>query len=164
MSEGIHLSQIDLISAIVKHLNKNGIDDVIHRHMNAVIKAATDIVTEFAKPEKQVEAEMGAEKWLDSDHTGLSSRFMCWTLTGKRQNIADEKYNYPHDPSDFGRCVGFLKAVPEARQHISRMVVTGKEWCGLAACWDELEALYNEEHPSGKAPKLYARMKELIGR
>lgn len=36
------------------------------------------------------------------------------------------------------------------------------EWAALAGAWSELTALYIEERPSGMAPRLYARMRELI--
>lgn len=42
------------------------------------------------------------------------------------------------------------------------MAVLSNEWEVLAAHWDELEALYREELPTGRAPKLYDRMQELL--
>lgn len=32
----------------------------------------------------------------------------------------------------------------------------------MNTAWPELERLYDEEAPSGQAPKLYARMQELL--
>ena len=37
------------------------------------------------------------------------------------------------------------------------------EWAPLVAVWDELTALYEEELPSGRCPKLYDRMQQLRG-
>lgn len=45
------LSQIDLVSAICKHLEKQGVETANTRQMNAVISAATKIVEEFEKPQ-----------------------------------------------------------------------------------------------------------------
>ncbi len=73
------------------------------------------------------------------------------------------EYNYPHDPDDFGRCYRMLRAAPEFIPHVGTMAKSGKEWEALAKHWDELEKLYEQEYPTGKAPKLYARMKELLG-
>jgi hypothetical protein len=64
--------------------------------------------------------------------------------------------DYPHDPSDFCRC---LHVSPFAPSH---MRGRSPEWDALVAHWDELADMLGEEHPSGNAPRTYARMKELF--
>jgi hypothetical protein len=71
----------------------------------------------------------------------------------------------PADPTDLGRCLRLL-AAPWAtgwRERIGEMA-RYRGWKGIAGAWAELEALYREEAPSGKAPRLYARMKALAAR
>jgi UTP:GlnB (protein PII) uridylyltransferase len=68
---------------------------------------------------------------------------------------------HPYDPDDFGRCLGLLEAVPELREHVPKMAEHGKVWTAYVAHWAEMEALYQEEFPLGRAPKLAALMKLL---
>ena len=70
--------------------------------------------------------------------------------------------NNPHDPSDFNRCVGFLNAVPEARERLEMMSDKSPQWAGLVANWDRLEQLLREEFPTGRAPKLYREMEKIL--
>lgn len=98
--------------------------------------------------------------WLSGDDTGLSSKFLAQLAIG---NPLPE-INYPHDPSDFGRCHRFLERLEPADQDAVLTLASHRSevWERLVECWDELTDLYKEEWPSGKAPKLYARMQELI--
>lgn len=63
------ISQIELIAAIAKHLDKNGIKHLLPRQYNAVIEAANLIIDELKKPERGISPGMGLSKWLDSDQT-----------------------------------------------------------------------------------------------
>lgn len=97
------------------------------------------------------------QKWLEGPDTGMSSRTLGAVLSG--QGAFDK--SYPLDPADFGRCHRLLQAIPGWRQRVGEMKGVTPEWTALAAHWDELEALYLEESPTGTCPKLYARMREL---
>lgn len=153
------VSQIDLIGAICKFLDKKcGVKTMLHREFNTVIRCATEIVEELAKPESPVISGMGLDAWLKCDHTGVSSEFMAGVLSGRFMRTP----GHPHDPDDFSRCIGLLDACPELRANLSRLMDHGPEWSALVACWDELESLFREERPSGSAPKLMARMSELL--
>jgi hypothetical protein len=101
---------------------------------------------------------MGLDAWLSSDQTGVSSIFMAGVLSGS----FSRKFGHPHDPSDFGRCLGLLDACPELRGNIRRMAEHGAEWSALVGAWHELEKMYREELPSGRAPRTYDRMRELL--
>ncbi|MCB1714786.1 MAG: hypothetical protein KDK05_06595 [Candidatus Competibacteraceae bacterium] len=98
--------------------------------------------------------------WRRTDHVGASSDFMA----AKLGNAGIRDYAHPHDPSDFGRCLTLLEAAPELREKLPQMAQESKQWAALVAHWSELEALWAEESPTGKAPKLYAKMQELLHR
>jgi hypothetical protein len=153
-----HVSQIDLVCAITKFLqDKHGITHLLSREINTVIRCATEIVDELRQPDRIVKAAMGLQAWLASDRTGVSSVFMASVLGG-----FSRPFGHPYDPADFGRCVGLLDAVPEFRGRVKEMAEHGKEWSALVSAWDELEALYREELPSGVATRCYDRMVELL--
>lgn len=160
------VTQIELVCEILRFLDRRKVP-VNHRQMNAIIGAANGIIDELRRPHTEATAGCGMEAWLASDSTGVSSLYMARhlaSLAGLGAVYApphDEPF--PHDPSDFGRCVGLLDAVPELRPHLATLADGhGPVWAGLVAAWGELEALFREELPSGKAPKLYKRMREII--
>lgn len=99
--------------------------------------------------------------WLFEGHTGISSKAMARALLGKNQN-PDWPDCHPHDPDDLQRCVGFMKAVPEARTHMDAFAAINPVWAALVAQWGTLEAMLEEEAPTGRAPRTYERMKALI--
>lgn len=154
----MYVSQIDLISAISDHLERAGVPRINQRQMNAIIRAATDIVEAIAKEHKPATDGMGLVAWLDSDDTGLSSRFMAMYLSSRLCN----EIHWPHDPDDFGRCYRLLQAVPELRDRLPYLENASVQWAALVKHWSELESLWVEESPAGAAPKLYARMRELL--
>src|SRR5579875_1707260 len=104
------------------------------------------------------EIERAAE-WLLSDDTGLSSMAIVARMLGARHG----HFPYPHDPSDLGRCLRLLERIPEWRARLTDMTACSESWARLIEVWDELEALYREELPSGMAPRCFARMREVLG-
>ena len=157
---GVQISQMDLVTAIMTHLLKHeGIETLLSRQWNAVIQAANLIVESLQKPVVMSADNMGLKAWLESDDKGLSSKFMAYVL----MNGPMAANEYPHDPSDFGRCYRFLKAVPEARERLDLLRRQSKEWDVMIQNWSRLEALWEEESTSktGMAPKLYAEMLSL---
>lgn len=102
-------------------------------------------------------------KWRDGPDTGISSRTICRRLAGTPAAfIIGDSSGIPYDGSDFGRCHRLLHAIPGWRARIGELRdVPG--WAPLVDAWDELEALYEKELPTGSAPKLYERLKELRG-
>jgi hypothetical protein len=95
--------------------------------------------------------------WLQSGDVGLSSKYMASVCAYPTQ----ARNFHPADPSDFGRCYRFLRAVPEARDNLHRLKDSGAVWAAYVDHWDEMERLYEEEMPTGRAPKLYALMQRL---
>ena len=98
------------------------------------------------------------ENWLMSGDTGTSSLTIYSVMTGH----ASDRHDVPYDPADFGRCYRLLKRHPEFRSRMGEVADKYPKWQGLVDAWSELTALYEEELPSGKAPKLYARIQTLI--
>lgn len=159
------VSQIDLVNAIIRHLaEEQGVSAFLQRDFQAVISAADLIVNELRKPEQVTSPGIGLEAWLRSDHTGLSSLWMARVLTDcpKPRELQLADFAWPHDPADFKRCLTLLAACPELRERLPIMAEGGPQWATLVEHWDELEALFREEQPSGCAPKLMARMQELF--
>jgi len=78
--------------------------------------------------------------WLASGNVGSSSKCMAFHLTGREHDGS-----YPHDSSDFERCVGLLKAVPELREKLHEMATANSYWAVLVKHWDELEANLSTE-------------------
>lgn len=106
-------------------------------------------------------AEYGGNvrRWLAGPDTGASSIALCKRLVG---NFTGDSPPHPWDPDDFGRCHRLLHAMPGWRARIGEAAELSPTWERLVAAWDELEKLYLEELPSGRAPKLYARMRGLV--
>jgi hypothetical protein len=100
-------------------------------------------------------------EWLATGETGCSSLTMAHWLTFKR---VYKHSSHPYDPADLRRCVQLLDRAPTLRCIISRMGDLSPEWAAMVRRWTELEQLLREELPTGRAPKTYALMKELLGR
>jgi hypothetical protein len=99
--------------------------------------------------------------------SGLSSRTLISVLVPEFAQVCQDVNgrsplgDNPWDPEDFGRCYRALKLIPGGAERIGEVAKAYPEWAGLAANWAELTALFEEEAPSGRAPKLYQRMQEL---
>lgn len=95
--------------------------------------------------------------WMAGPDTGLSSKTIWSVMMG----VHCARPSAPMDPSDFGRCHRLLKAFPLWRERLAEVAAKHPDWSGLIEHWAELEALYEEELPTGRGPKLYKRMQEL---
>lgn len=98
-------------------------------------------------------------EWMQGPDTGISSKCI-WHVMNGTSEIRDT--HTPRDPSDFGRCYRMLKLFPQWRSRLDEVAERFPRWTALVREWDELTRLYEEEEPSGRCPKLYRRMKELI--
>lgn len=158
-------SQIDLITAIFKALARDGFPLAEPRHTNAIIRAADLICDEYARAHIPATPGMGLSAWLRCDETGVSSLALHWALRPSYNPPGPSaNADHPADPSDFGRCIGLLDAVPAYRDRLHFAAALSPEWSALIEAWAELEALYRAEKPSGECPKLYTRMRELTER
>ena len=113
--------------------------------------------------------------WFMMGEVGISSKTIVYALSGiKRESYVMRgevilhydraAFDVPWDPSDFRRCHLLLELFPEWRPRLREVAEKFPAWRPFVNAWGELEALYEEEsrREDGNAPKLYARMKELI--
>lgn len=97
-------------------------------------------------------------QWLAGGDFGTSSRTMAfWLAFGIRIERAD----HPYDPSDLGRCLRLLKAVPRLRGRLYRMSDISPTWALMVANWRRLERLYWKEQPSSQCPRTYELMRSI---
>lgn len=105
--------------------------------------------------------------WLYGTDTGVSSKTIFAVLVDQNalRNAVTMNPHFrpdvPHDPSDFGRCHRLLERFPAWRARLSEIAEAYPAWKLLVEHWDDLTALYLEELPTGRCPKLYDRMQEL---
>lgn len=78
--------------------------------------------------------------WLASHDTGVSSKTMFSAITGVPTDACD----IPYDIADVGRCVRMLRALPDLRPQIEKVMIKHKEWMPFIDCWKELERRYDE--------------------
>lgn len=151
------MDQIKLVADITKAVEKQGVNALNSRQVNAIIRAANEIITEIQAPHTMSAPKQGLAAWLRSDDTGLSSRFMARILaSGPSAELA-----FPWDPSDFGRCYRFLRAVPD-HLPLDLMETQGKVWAAMVKVWPKMEKLWEKESPTGKCPKLWDLMQKII--
>lgn len=103
--------------------------------------------------------------WVRHGDRGISSNAMVEVFEGYPQGLINgwsPFSTHPHDPSDFNRCYKLLEAVPGYREQLPKTKAVSNTWKVLVEHWSELEELLLEEEPSGKAPKMYKRMRKLI--
>jgi hypothetical protein len=106
-------------------------------------------------------AEGDAIEWLTNGDTGTSSETI-WSVMMDRPITRPRWFpDTPHDPDDFGRCYRLLNVMPSWRARLPEVGAKYPIWRPLVEAWDELTALWEAELPSGRLPKLYARIQEL---
>lgn len=102
-------------------------------------------------------------EWLIGHDTGISSVTIVAVMESDGLIAQYRRYGHPHDPADLGRCIRLLDIAPAwYRLNLHRMKQVSPQWSALVDHWSELETLYRQELPTGRAPKCYARMRELI--
>lgn len=109
----------------------------------------------------------GLAAWLNGPDVGLSSRFMARHLLGKDAvPVPDQpgswrdwtsQIYYPHDASDFRRCLKLVEAVPALVPRIEEMASVSPEWAHVVSVWKECEAMYYGD-PEGS----WERVTELV--
>lgn len=115
--------------------------------------------------ELSTEAKRSLAAWFGGIDKGASSETMAVAaLTG----FAPDRADYPHDPSDFGRCARLIDRIPEVRQAaFSALANHGTVWPRLIAAWDEIHDCMEEEcgiawEKGSSAPITYAAMQAII--
>ena len=99
--------------------------------------------------------------WIANGETGLSSKTMWRCFMGQK----DERICHPSDPDDFKRCYKLLRAVPEWKKEMRKLVGLSDVWRQLVDNWDKLTEMYEEnERTDWKECKrigMYEFMKKL---
>jgi hypothetical protein len=103
-----------------------------------------------------------ALEWFGTGRVGQSSKAMALAVCDAKGN-----QDHPWDPADLNRCLLFLEAVPEARQHMAKVAALSPTWARLVQNWDRLEASFLSEvgrnwSKARSAPETYKLMKILI--
>lgn len=154
------------LSAITKMAKALGFDQMDIGLCNAL--NATMVITSKEGSmafRKEIEAMLAGnskeDRWLHGFDTGTSSKTIFEVLSG-RPVLGSWNASIPYDPDDFGRCFRLLEIFPEWKNRLPEVAKKYPAWTPLVEHWAELEALYIEELPKGRAPKLYERMKALI--
>lgn len=100
-------------------------------------------------------------EWLANGETGLSSLSMCSVLMGAEP----KRLHYPLDPSDFDRCIKFLRLLNPAQEMalMVKLAKMDKHWNVILNNLPELKKLYYEECVGNywNAPKLYKLMQQI---
>lgn len=101
--------------------------------------------------------------WFSRGKTGASSECMAFVAAG----IGIKRINYPHDPSDFNRCLLLIDWVPEVKDHFDEIAVLCPSWKALIERWDEINRTFIQEagfdwKKSNTAPNTYALMREIL--
>lgn len=102
------------------------------------------------------------EAWLHGSDTGTSSLTIAEVLSGRSDLVGTFGRSTPRDPSDFWRCLNLLEVMPEWRDRLPEVAAAEPSWVPLVERWAEVEALYHEEAPSGRAPRCYDLIRELV--
>jgi len=79
-------------------------------------------------------------EWFATGRVGASSKAMACAVAG----MPNDK-SHPHDPDDLNRCLLFLKAVPEARDHFDKVAAMNDYWKVLIENFAEIEACFIAE-------------------
>lgn len=83
--------------------------------------------------------------WFATGERGISSEAMACAIAGLPIEKKWANRNHPSDPSDFNRCLKFLAAVPEAKQHLNKVAALSKTWANLICRWEEVENCFIDE-------------------
>ena len=75
-------TQIEIVGAFAKALERLGVKTATASEMNAIIQAATLVRNELRRENVGSTPAMGLAAWCRSDDTGLSSVYMAWVLNG----------------------------------------------------------------------------------
>jgi len=115
---------------------------------------------EEPEPDHSLLQHERAQWWMKYGETGLSSKTMWYHF----MNCADFAIDYPHDPSDFGRCYKLLEAVPEWKSRIKELASLSPVWKKLVENWDKLSRMYEDliNTKAEKGSEMFDLMQSLI--
>ncbi len=103
-------------------------------------------------------------EWIVKGEVGVSSKTIWSVMIGIETTPGQHcgfTYNVPLDPDDFRRCHILLRLFPKWRKRLNEVAKVFPRWKPMVDNWAKMTELFEQEHPSGKAPKLYDFMQEL---
>lgn len=172
------ISQSKLVTGILNLLAEQLGPDaaILPRQFNVIVSAADSIVAEMERPYREAKPGCGYREWCESDDTGLSSKYLAdilWSAAKIMDDKAEDsvevmkefckklhgrgdKFHYPRDSGDFGRCVKMLDSDIRLRENLHWMSQAPSPWPSLIAKWDVLEQLY-------RAGELRKLTEEIVG-
>lgn len=120
------------------------------------------VAGEDGRPMPDPEKLHAAVMWFAGGDTGLSSVALLNAALG-----VPGKDDYPHDPSDLGRCLRLMRALPWTGRGLPVLASRSEAWSALAGCWKVLTALMADEvgidwDKGTIAPKTYRAMREIL--
>lgn len=92
-------------------------------------------------------------EWALSNDTGLSSRALVKFLLG----MTDNRYYYPIDGQDMGRCIRAIRKMPSLRDQLPSAAKMGKQWAIIVKNWDDIETAYQHGQNSPEEYRHYDR-------
>lgn len=100
-------------------------------------------------------------EWLADGDTGTSSKTIAFWLS--KRLIYRNGPDVPSDPSDLGRCLRLLRAIPELRERLPEMAECSPQWAHMLTYWDEIEQSMIDEvgidwEKGRSAPRTYELM------
>lgn len=161
---GVPISALSGIANLAKSMGYTHLDAGIAEALNA----HTAYVNEESGKQWRQEIEAGVKQeygdgvcaWLAGTDTGASSKVLALKLAFPM--VPPQRKDHPYDPDDIGRCFRFLDRFPDLKRNLPLMKTVSPVWERLVDHWDELRALWDEESPSGRCPKLYDRMQDIL--
>ena len=131
-------------------------DDANNQYEDDELECWATIYDVKAQADKAERLQKAVE-WLVGGDTGISSKTMCAALFGATPKDSD----MPHDAGDFGRCLRFIRFMPDGTKDIVFKKLSDKpEWVEIGNRWDELVELYDQENWRGIYDILSAIRKE----
>lgn len=109
---------------------------------------------------------MNILRWFSEGETGMSSKAVALTALGEMPKSPA----YPHDGSDFMRCLKLLELCPAANAGLQKLATDGGPvWAALIARWDEIaqacrydDALFLSGNRNYKQYRCYDLMRTII--
>jgi hypothetical protein len=142
------MNQIELIADIVSAIGRQGMENMNIRQYNTVIRVADELIREMTRETVAATPGMGLYRWLESDDTGMSSRYMAYRLWGDEHRMEAFPFAEPADPADFGRCHRLAIAVPGTALRLRKIADASPMWGEIAARFNELSIAYESDWQS----------------
>lgn len=139
----------------------NGEKPFFDKNIQDLIDAIIDRIKERDTLAAQNEEKQFVLSWLFNSHdTGISSKSLAAEFLG----IDYKDRHAPRDPSDLGRCLRLIAAVPSIRGCVDTLALKNESWAKAALAWDIISNLMIAEvgiscEKGTSAPKTYLAMK-----